>query len=112
MLAFAVCFWGLQYKLSLYHARVAHPAVPVAKLLSQKERPLANRLLERVAPAGCLITQATRANGWSAAAALPTNAYRIGLRGLRELGGAAETARTACSQQVSLTGPRAPPIAS
>lgn len=112
MLAFAVSFWGLQYKLSLYHARVSHPAAPEAKLLSQKERPLANRLLERVAPSGGLFTQATRGDGWSAAAALPAHAYRIGLRGLRELGDVAETARTGCSQHVSLTGPRAPPIAS
>lgn len=112
MLAFAVSLWGLQYKLSLYHARVAQPAAPAAKLLSQKERPLANRLLERLPPSGSLFAHATRANIWSAAAALPANAYRTGLRGPKERDAGAETPRTACSQRVSLTGPRAPPIAS
>jgi hypothetical protein len=112
MLAFAVSFWGLQYKLSLYHARVAHPAAPAAKLLSQNERPRANRLLERLSSSGRPFARATRANIWSAAAALPANAQRTGLRGLKERDGGAETPRMACSWQVSLTGPRAPPIAS
>ena len=112
LLAFAVSFWGLQYKLSLYHARVAHPAAPAAKLLSQNERPRANRLLERLSSSGRPFAQATRANIWSAAAALPANADRTGLRGPKERDGGAETSRMACSWQVSLTGPRAPPIAS
>src|ERR1022692_2929169 len=111
LLAFAVSFWGLQYKLSLYHARVAHPAAPAAKLLSQNERPRANRLLERLAPSGRLVVHATRANIWSAAAALPADADRTGLRGAKERDGGA-TSWMACSWQVSLTGPRAPPITS
>ena len=111
LLAFAVSFWGLQYKLSLYHARVAHPAVPAAKLLSQNERPRANRLLERLSSSGRPFAQATRANIWSAAAALPADADRTGLRGAKERDGGA-TSRIACSWQVSLTGPRAPPITS
>src|ERR1700722_12761941 len=42
MLSMAVFGWGLQYKLSLYKSKnsITHLA-PVAKLLSQKERPLA-----------------------------------------------------------------------
>jgi hypothetical protein len=42
MLSMAVFGWGLQYKLSLYKAKssITHLA-PVAKLLSQKERPVA-----------------------------------------------------------------------
>jgi hypothetical protein len=111
MLAFAVSFWGLQYKLSLYHARAAHPAAPAAKLLSQNERPRANRLLERLSSSGRPFAQATRANIWSAAAALPANTDRTGLRGAKERDGGA-TSRIACSWQVSLTGPRAPPITS
>ena len=111
LLAFAVSFWGLQYKLSLYHARVAHPAAPAAKLLSQNERPRANRLLERLSSSGRPFAQATRANIWSAAAALPASADRTGLRGPKERDGGA-TSRIACSWQVSLTGPRAPPITS
>ena len=43
MLAFAVCFWGLHYKLSLYHFRTAAHG-PAAKLLTQKERPSSNHL--------------------------------------------------------------------
>jgi len=41
MLAMAVFAWGLQYKLSLYKSKqsIEHLA-PVAKLLSQKERPV------------------------------------------------------------------------
>src|ERR1035437_9990026 len=66
LLAFAVSFWGLQYKLSLYHARAAHPAAPAAKLLSQRERPLANRLLEILPPSGRLFVPATRAHIWGA----------------------------------------------
>jgi hypothetical protein len=112
LLAFAVSFWGLQYKLSLYHARATHPAAPAAKLLSQNERPRANRLLERLSSSGRSFAQATRANIWSASAALPANAYRTGLRGAKERDGGAQTPQTACSQRVSLTGPRAPPIAS
>jgi hypothetical protein len=112
MLAFAVSSWGLQYKLSLYHARAAHPAAPAAKLLSQKERPQANRLLENLPLSGHPFAQATRANIWSAVAALPANAQRTGLRGAKEGNGGAETSRMVCSRQASLTGPRAPPIAS
>jgi hypothetical protein len=42
MLSLAVFGWGLQYKLSLYQSKdsITHLA-PVAKLLSQKERPTA-----------------------------------------------------------------------
>ena len=42
ILAIAVFGWGLQYKLSLYQGKdsISHSA-PVAKLLSQKERPAA-----------------------------------------------------------------------
>ena len=39
MLGFAVCFWGLHYKLSLYHPDKLHGLESAAKLLSQKERP-------------------------------------------------------------------------
>ena len=112
LLAFAVSFWGLQYKLSLYHARAAHPAAPAAKLLSQNERPRANRLLERLSSSGRPFAQATRTNIWSAAAALSANAYRTDLRGPKERDGRAETSRIACSPHVSLTGPRAPPTTS
>jgi hypothetical protein len=47
MLSMAVFGWGLQYKLSLYQGKdsITHLA-PVAKLLSQKERPAAGRAMD------------------------------------------------------------------
>lgn len=42
LLAFAVVFWGLHYKLSLYHPASLAAHAPAAKLLSQKERPTAS----------------------------------------------------------------------
>ena len=46
MLSLAVFGWGLQYKLSLYQGKdsISHQA-PVAKLLSQKERPASGQAL-------------------------------------------------------------------
>jgi hypothetical protein len=51
MLSVAVFGWGLQYKLSLYQSKdsITHLA-PVAKLLSQKERPAATQLLAARSP--------------------------------------------------------------
>jgi hypothetical protein len=45
IMSMAVFGWGLQYKLSLYQGKgsIAH-LTPEAKLLSQKERPAANRV--------------------------------------------------------------------
>jgi hypothetical protein len=52
LLSMAVFGWGLQYKLSLYQGKdsITHLA-PVAKLLSQKERPDAGHTLARLADA-------------------------------------------------------------
>ena len=49
LLAFAVCGWGLHYKLSLYHPPANHAHGPDAKLLSQKERPVAATQNEQLA---------------------------------------------------------------
>src|ERR1700733_6783295 len=51
MLSLAVFGWGLQYKLSLYQSKdsITHLA-PVAKLLSQKERPAATQGLAALSP--------------------------------------------------------------
>jgi hypothetical protein len=50
MLSMAVFGWGLQYKLSLYQGKdsTSHQ-VPVAKLLSQKERPATGQVLSNPA---------------------------------------------------------------
>jgi hypothetical protein len=47
MLSMAVFGWGLQYKLSLYQAKdsISH-LTPEAKLLSQKERPVARLAID------------------------------------------------------------------
>jgi hypothetical protein len=47
MLSMAVFGWGLQYKLSLYQAKdsISH-LTPEAKLLSQKERPVAAKAMD------------------------------------------------------------------
>ena len=43
VLAAAVFLWGVEFKCSLYHRHPEkHPPVAVAKLLSEKERPLRN----------------------------------------------------------------------
>ncbi len=52
LLAFAVSGWGLQYKLSLYLPQAGHARGPVAKLLSQKERPVASAQLEQTVDSG------------------------------------------------------------
>lgn len=50
MLAFAVCGWGLHSKLSLYHCGPASSDGHAAKLLSQKERPLASKHIDSLQP--------------------------------------------------------------
>jgi hypothetical protein len=51
MLSMAVFGWGLQYKLSLYQAKdsISH-LTPEAKLLSQKERPVARLAMDAHPP--------------------------------------------------------------
>ena len=50
-LAFAVFGWGIQYKLSLYNLPGSAPtSMPVAKLLSQKERPVYSTNVQVVRP--------------------------------------------------------------
>jgi len=51
MLAVAVCFWGLRYKLSLYHFGIAWATGPAAKLLSPKERPISSMDVDSMYPA-------------------------------------------------------------
>jgi hypothetical protein len=74
MLAFAVSFWGLQYKLSLYHSVGAKPVVPEAKLLSQKERPVTNGHLERVLLSSRPLALATHSFAPVYVAAMPSDA--------------------------------------
>jgi hypothetical protein len=48
-LAFTVLGWGTAYKASLYHSDNS-PSIPIAKLLSQKERPSTTKVVERLLP--------------------------------------------------------------
>jgi hypothetical protein len=51
-LAFAVLGWGTGYKLSLYDSPGSHSkTIPVAKLLSQKERPSTTQVVGSLLPA-------------------------------------------------------------
>jgi hypothetical protein len=51
-LALTVLGWGTGYKMSLYHCSGGPPpSIPVAKLLSQKERPSATRMADGILPA-------------------------------------------------------------
>jgi len=46
-LALTVLGWGTAYKASLYHSDNS-PSIPIAKLLSQKERPSTTKAVERL----------------------------------------------------------------
>lgn len=48
VLSISLFSWGLGYKLSLYHSGQCHPKMTAAKLLSQRERPLAAQSFRRV----------------------------------------------------------------
>jgi hypothetical protein len=52
LLGLAVFFWGLSYKLSLYHTVKNEQAAQAAKLLSQRERPASNLKIESCWGAG------------------------------------------------------------
>jgi hypothetical protein len=50
-LALTVLGWGTAYKASLYHSdNSSAPSIPIAKLLSQKERPSTTKVVERLLP--------------------------------------------------------------
>jgi hypothetical protein len=50
-LALTVLGWGTAYKASLYHSdNRSAPSIPIAKLLSQKERPSTTKVVERLLP--------------------------------------------------------------
>ena len=111
MLAFAVSFWGLQYKLSLYQTVAAHPAAPAAKLLSQKERPPASQHLERLLLSSRSFGKGPRTIVWNAVAAVAANAHRTDLCGFDGQDGWEQITRAARWRAASPAGPRAPPIA-
>ena len=108
-LALAVSSWGLQYKLSLYHAAGVRHSMPAAKLLSQKERPVASSLPEASLLAGQPVGHATHPIVPDHFAALPANAYLEAQRSSEEPP-ASPVARALPRLLVSPAGPRAPPV--
>jgi hypothetical protein len=108
MLVFAVPFWGTQYKLSLYHSLDGTPGVPVAKLLSQKERPVSSVHLERLAASA--EPSSTNVQTLDAGALdLLLCALLVFTFGTVPVLGLEETPRLS-TPVVSRSGPRAPPI--
>jgi hypothetical protein len=73
MLAFTVFFWGLHYKLSLYRSEATQHRQAAAKLLSQKERPLAGIEIDRLVLHGLTVPVTTRRLSATSVAALPAN---------------------------------------
>lgn len=114
MLALAVCLWGTHYKLSLYHPSAAHQG-PAAKLLSQKERPVASVQIE-----GSLAVDAGSGQAFAprfqrilshALSALPSNTVQEMLQQLRILHGLQEDSYRLPFRSLRQSAPRAPPIA-
>jgi hypothetical protein len=109
-LSFAVFLWGLQYKVSLYYSAAAQRAIPAAKLLSQRERPLASAALERLTHAGLPLTAFAGRSLHDAVAELPANMYLEALDLSGERPGIPPVPGTPGSQCFSRTAPRAPPV--
>lgn len=111
MLAIAVCCWGLQYKLSLYHAVGAHSAAPAAKLLTQKERPQTSGHLESLLLATRPVVRTAQTLLKNTFVELPAGASLTDLHWFGERSGWAETSGAVRQRSFLPAGPRAPPIA-
>jgi hypothetical protein len=111
LLGLAVFCWGLHSKLSLYQSASAQRGVPVAKILSEKERPTANAPLEQFVAGGSVSTITRRTSSSGTAAML----LAADLSPISESSGG--VVATTSKQKVLLlrgvrTGPRAPPLTS
>jgi hypothetical protein len=114
LLAFAVSFWGIRYKVSLYHPSAAHQG-PAAKLLSQKERPVASVQMERslapdAGPGKPFASQSHQILAYSLSALRSGSALDTMSR-WRALHGLQEDSHRVPFQSIRLSAPRAPPIA-
>jgi len=110
LLGVAVILWGIQYKLSLYRSVAVQRAIPVAKLLSQKER-LSTSIVKEFSVAPTDLPFATRTR-----IALPFSA-RVAL-GSGASGGLGRQSFLASSRRgispatpFRRASPRAPPVA-
>ncbi|WP_158824199.1 hypothetical protein [Granulicella sp. S156] len=109
-LAFAVFVWGLQYKVSLYYSAAAQHAIPAAKLLSQRERPLASAPLERLTLEGLPLAAFTSKLLHSTVAELPANAHLEALERSGERLRTQPSFNASDSRHFSRIAPRAPPF--
>ena len=109
-LSCAVFLWGLQSKLALYHPAGVHAGLPIAKLLTQKERPLSSARVERVLLSSQPFPNASLEVFPVGVAAIPTNLLRNDLMSSEE--GCARPGHLPALlwQHLSRIGPRAPPI--
>jgi hypothetical protein len=109
MVACALILWGLQSKLSLYHSASVESGVPIAKLLSERERPVSTGRAE----APLLLVQpfhrALHRNFPGAVGALAASLQRRDLQS-SEAFVQPESSPTLPQQRLTRTTPRAPPI--
>ena len=107
--ACALILWGLQSKLSLYHSASAQSGVPIAKLLSQRERPVSTGRVE--APLFSLQSfhRALHRNFPGGVGALAANLQRRDLQP-SEAFVQLENFPAPRQQRRTRTSPRAPPI--
>jgi len=110
VLSCAVFLWGLQSKLALYHSAGAHAGVPVAKLLTQKERPLSSGRVERVLLSSRPFPNASLEVFPAGVAVLPANLYLNDLQSSEEGCVRPRHLPALRWQHLSPISPRAPPI--
>jgi hypothetical protein len=109
LLGVAVICWGLHSKLSLYQSAAARHGVPVAKILSQKERAVANAPMERLTACGFVSTFAHEAgSGGGSGILLPAQSSSISCPASETLVG--DAARKLLPFRSIQSGSRAPPI--
>jgi hypothetical protein len=111
LLVLAVCLWGTHYKLSLYNPQAAHQG-PAAKLLSQKERPVASTQLASLAPnlgPGKLFAPQSHRILAGSLAALLSGAVLKTMPGLRTLHGLQQDSHRLPFRSLRQSTPRAPP---
>jgi hypothetical protein len=108
-LACAVILWGLQSKLSLYHSAAVRSTAPVAKLLSQKERPVSTGYVEALLVSSRHIQNASLERFPTSPAALPVILHLHELR-QSDVPVSLTSSRPLRWQHLSRSSPRAPPI--
>ena len=107
--ACALILWGLQSKLSLYHSASVESGVPIAKLLSQKERPVSTGRLNAPLSSVQPFHQALHRNFPGDVGALAVGLQQRDLQS-SEAFVQPESFPAPPQQRLTRTSPRAPPI--